>query len=79
MDLELLPNGLTTLGLLKKWLLALQSVSESPQSKENEEHQPRIDAVLEGHNKIRDVILQQLDLNGLGITLSELSQHIRLW
>ena len=54
LDLELLPNGLTTLGLLKKWLLALQSVSESPQSKENGEHQPRIDAVLEGHNKIRD-------------------------
>ena len=79
LDLELLPYGLTTLGLLKKWLSALQSVSESPQSKENGEHQPRIDAVLEGHNKIRDIILQQPDLNGSGITLPELSQHIRLW
>ena len=81
LDLGLLPYGLTTLGLLKKWLSALQSVSKSPQSKENGEHQPRIDAVLEGRIKIRDVILQQLDLNGSGITPPELTYQtmVNVW
>ena len=65
--------------LVEEVVIRLSYQFLSPRKK-NGQHQPRIDAVLEQYNRIRDAVLQQPDLNGSGITLPELSQHtIRTW